>query len=247
VKPRARRVIKWTALGLAASLIVTGIILLFATTTRAGARISLRMLAARLPVNLEFNDVRGSLRGPLSLVGVSGGTSTFDFRVDRMTFDLRLLELIKGRVHLDSVLVVGARARLTRDTVPVEESTRSVDSLQTAARAERRLELPVALVLDRVVLEDGSLSVSDDIKISDIRLTASGTDDDYQAAAAATVSAVELGQVRIEASGRGNLHEIRIEELHGAAVLGEVSGSAPTAWIRRQSCPSPRIGQGGFP
>jgi autotransporter translocation and assembly factor TamB len=230
VKPRARRVVKWTALGLAVSLIVMAVILVFATTTNAGARIALRMLAARLPVKLEFDDVLGSLRGPLSLEGISGGTSSFDFRADRMTFDLRLFEIIKGRVHLDSVRVVGARATIRRDTIATRESIGSMDTLEIAAGEERGLELPVALVLDRVVLEDGNLSLPDDMNISDIRLSASGTNDDYRAEATATISAVDLGRVRIEASGRGNLHEIRIEDLHAVAVLGEVRGSGKLSW-----------------
>jgi autotransporter translocation and assembly factor TamB len=230
VKPRARRVIKRTALGLAASLIVLAVILLFTTTTTAGARITLRMLAARFPVKLEFEDLHGSLRGPLSLEGISGGTSTFDFRIDRMTFDLRLFELVKGRVHLDSIQVVGARATLMRDTVAAGESTRSTDTLQIAASEERRFELPVALVFDRVVLDDASVSVSGDINVSDIHLTASGTDVDYRTEATATISAADLGQAWIEASGGGDSHELRLDQFHAMVLDGEVRGSGRLSW-----------------
>ena len=128
VKRRVLRLIRWTVWGLAATLAMVLAMLTVALTTEAGARVTLRMLAAKLAVDLEFTDLQGSLRGPLSLTGISGATATLEFTAERLTFDWRPLQIIRGRVHLDSMRVVGVRAVLRQDTLATEEP-RSLDRL----------------------------------------------------------------------------------------------------------------------
>jgi autotransporter translocation and assembly factor TamB len=204
-----------------------------ALTTEPGARVTLRMLAATLPANLEFTELQGNLRGPLSLTGISGATPTLEFTVERLTFDWRPLQIIRGRVHLDSMRVVGVRALLRQDTLETERPATQVDTLEVAASDETDFELPVTLVFERIQVEDGFVTVSDSISISDINLTASGTHDDYQAEVTASLTAPQIGRAQLESSGRGTLSEFRIENVRALALDGEVRGSGAISWQPR--------------
>ena len=90
-------------------LLATAVFLL---TTEPGARLVLRVLTARVPFDIEYSDVQGNLRGPLSLMGVSARTATLELQAERVMFDMRPLQLVRGRVHADSIRLVGIRARL---------------------------------------------------------------------------------------------------------------------------------------
>jgi autotransporter translocation and assembly factor TamB len=233
VKPRVRHLIKQTIGGLAAAFVATAAILLFLLTTEPGARFTLRLLTARLPLSIEYADVQGSLRGPLSLTGISGATPTLEFTAERLTFDWRPLQIIRGRVHLDSMHLVGVRAVLKQDTPETEEPATQVDTLEVATSDETDFELPVALVFERIQVEDGFVTVSDSISIGDINLTASGTHDDYQVEVSASLTAPQVGQAQLESSGRGTLSEFRIEDVRALALDGEVRGSGVISWQPR--------------
>ncbi|UCG87596.1 MAG: translocation/assembly module TamB domain-containing protein [Gemmatimonadota bacterium] len=233
MKRRVRRLFRWAVWVLSGALVAALAISLFALNTELGARVGLRMLAARLPLPVEFNDVRGSLRGPLTLTGLSGATTAMEFQVEQLMFDWRPLQLIRRRVHLDSVRLTGVRAKLMRDTAEAGTTPAPADTPQVATSEAQGLELPVALVFEEIRLEDGVLTASDGINLSDIQLTASGAHDDYQVDATATLAADGLGQAEIESSGRGSLREFRLEDLRAVVLDGEVRGSGAFSWQPR--------------
>ena len=90
------------AAGLVALLLVAAVfgLLLWITSTQAGARRAISWLGAILKGSFDVERVEGSLRGPLVLHGLHYHTETLEVRVEETRLDWRLSELLRKRLDV---------------------------------------------------------------------------------------------------------------------------------------------------
>ena len=123
------------------------------------------------------------------------------------------------------------RAVLRQETVDTGTPLAQADTLESTIGDTASFELPVAVIFEKVQLEDGTLRVSDDITISNVRLHASGTLSGYEAAVRATITAANGIQAQLESSGRGTQLGFSAEELLANLLGGEVRGGGTFTWL----------------
>lgn len=148
---RARRVLAWSGIALAALVALLAIVLFWLLRTESGTRFALARAVGATDGRLAVARAGGHLIGPLTLEGVRwrDAASGVDAQVGRVRVDLAPLALLGRRVHVTALDVEDIAIALT--TVPPQPEQPS---------GEFSLAAPIDLVLDRLTL--GATSISQD-------------------------------------------------------------------------------------
>jgi translocation and assembly module TamB len=134
----------------------------------AGTTSGLRFLAARaiphLPVSFEPAEMTGRLAGPLSIGRVEIETEGVTGTIERIDLDWRLRALLGRTLHLRDVYIGNPRFTIAAPPDPAEQEDRE--------RGEFRL--PLDIVIDRLVLQDGEFHYGEEVVAADVQLHLAG-------------------------------------------------------------------------
>jgi autotransporter translocation and assembly factor TamB len=225
------RVLAWTIGGLAAVLVAVLALLAFVLTTQPGAALVVRYVEGKLPIDLAVADVDGRLVGPLELGGARLRLNGVRYEVDRMIVDWRPIDLIDGRVHLESVIIDGLRVTAGRERNEGEAQADSLVAAETTEPDTSLISLPIELVLGVVQLRDGSLSIPDLLEVRNVVLEARGTAESYTAEITATTELLNFPAVQVSTAGSGSLNSFTLESFKAAALQGGLRAQGSVSWM----------------
>ncbi|MDQ3205891.1 MAG: hypothetical protein M3Q40_05185 [Pseudomonadota bacterium] len=174
LRERRRARVRWLAIrsgiGMAALVLVVGVLLYWLLSTAGGRNVLLAQIVARLPADatLTWKDAQGPAAGPLTLRGVrftlprqrdpdcvptaeaSCATGTMVFTAQRVTVDAAIGALLSRTLRLDTLVVQGA----TLDLPPSDEPFR----LPQWPEVMPEIAPPLAVKAQDVRIDDFTLS-----------------------------------------------------------------------------------------
>jgi translocation and assembly module TamB len=175
-------------------LAIVGAVLLVMTGAAAwlaGTTSGLRFLAARampyLPASFDPAAMNGRLVGPLSIGRIELATDGVIGTIERVELDWRLRALLGRTLHLQDVYIGNPRFAFAAPRDPAEP--------EDLERGEFRL--PLSIVIDRLVLQDGVFHYDDELVADDVQLQLAGRAGDDRI----EITHLELHSNRVMLSG----------------------------------------------
>ncbi|HET9227216.1 MAG TPA: hypothetical protein VFR31_11145, partial [Thermoanaerobaculia bacterium] len=117
MNPRAKKFLKWSALGLFTLAVLLAAGVYFLAGTQGGTQWLFTRLGAVMPGTLEVARMTGPLRGPLDIRGLKYEREGFEMYVDHVQLEWRLRELLNRRLDIQKLHADGIRIL----TTPTEE------------------------------------------------------------------------------------------------------------------------------
>jgi len=144
------RFVVWTlTILLLAVAILAGAVALV-VSTEAGTRLAWRTVQPMLPDGLHVDSLSGRLAGPLTLRGIALDLPSVQLGLDRVYLDWQPLALLDGTVHIVSLSLTDGDMTI----LPMAEPDVSESAPQPIL--PNQIELPLAVILDEVTLDDFS-------------------------------------------------------------------------------------------
>lgn len=153
---RIGRVLKWTLLVLLLLFVVLLGLMAWVAGTRSGLDFAWGQIGPRLPEGIEVARIEGRLIGPLEIRGVKIATDSMNLSVNAIDFDWSARELLSRTVHIKNLAVRGVDYTVTRVAEPEPEP----EQLSEPFSLPEAIDLPVAVQIDRVALDDISATTA---------------------------------------------------------------------------------------
>ena len=218
---RARRALLGALLGILAPILLAAIILAIGLSSKAVAK---KVIAIGLGKSkgLEIAEIRGPLKGPLYLFGVSYRSGALTALVDSVLIDWRPTRLLLGRIELLRLYASGVHLTLS-DSAPPD----------TAGTARARLQRPVTplpVVLGDVAIRDIEINAPGDVSLRAGQLTLDGTLAHYRFDMRGEGFAPSLGAVRAHLTGTGGLEQVTLDSSTASVLGGKASATGKVGW-----------------
>ncbi|MGH6611057.1 MAG: hypothetical protein ACRECQ_12455, partial [Burkholderiaceae bacterium] len=112
--------LKWTAIGLAALLVLVVAVAAWTVNTEAGTRWASGIAVDALGDKLEIGAIDGTIAGPLRLTGVRyhDPAAGIDFAAERISIDMALAALFRTAVHVEDAELSGIQVALSEGSQP---------------------------------------------------------------------------------------------------------------------------------
>jgi translocation and assembly module TamB len=107
--PRLRRFLLWGTAALVLLVVLLGAGVWFALGTQGGTEFLFTRLGALMPGSLEVAELRGPIRGPLEIRGLSYKRDGLEMHVDRVQLEWRLRELLSRQLDIQKLHAEGIR------------------------------------------------------------------------------------------------------------------------------------------
>ncbi len=143
------RLIKLLLVLLVLSLTLAGLVLF----TETGLKQALALAPRLLPLELDYRELSGSLRGELVVEDLHLRAGELELQLARLRFDWRPGELLSRRLHVRQLLLEGVALRLPPGQAPPEEPAEPLTLPD--------ISLPLALDLDEIRLRDVRILLPD--------------------------------------------------------------------------------------
>ncbi len=218
---RARRIVKFAGIAVLSALVVAVALAAVALFTTPGARLVLRIANGRaLPVSARA--IEGALANRFVLIDVDLNIDPVVATVDTLVVVWRPWALRQRLIAVDELIAIGAHLHIKEgaDTVAAPERT-------DPAGEEAKQWLMDA---KRVRVRRSSVDVSDDVRIRDVDVIASGGWNSYRADVRATASLPLVGSVRAFVRAKGDTHAVTADSLDAHLLGGAVHGDAFVRW-----------------
>jgi translocation and assembly module TamB len=122
IRFRLLRLLRWTAIVLAALVILLGGAALYLLGTQSGAHFLFNRLGALMPGSFDVRELTGPISGPLSIRGLLYKRPGLEVRVDRIDLDWRLGELAARRLDIRHLHAEGVHILNTPSPRPSQPS-----------------------------------------------------------------------------------------------------------------------------
>jgi translocation and assembly module TamB len=119
---RFLRILRWTAIVLAALVVLAGGAVLYLLGTQSGARFLFARLGTLMPGSFAVRELDGPIRGPLTVHGLLYKRPGLEVHVDRIDLDWRLRELLARRLDIRHLHAEGVRILNTPSPEPSQPS-----------------------------------------------------------------------------------------------------------------------------
>ncbi|HYH47314.1 MAG TPA: hypothetical protein VEG34_16660, partial [Thermoanaerobaculia bacterium] len=125
-KHRLRKILLWTAGGLAALIVLLAVSVWFLAGTQSGTEFLFTRLGAVMPGSLEVAELRGPLRGPLEIRGLRYEREGMEVYIERVSFDWKVRRLLERlvdveRLHAEGVRVVTTPSEEEKERTPLPD------------------------------------------------------------------------------------------------------------------------------
>ncbi len=204
-----RGIVVLLALGLPLTVIVALIALLaWAFTTESGSRWAIEQARPYLPENIRFERAHGVLAGPLELHGLVVRTAGATLRVERLDFDWMPTALIGGEARILELALAGVDI----EVLPGDGAESPAGGTAAAPRLPEDLSLPLAIVVERLTVEDVVVRLPDggEQRIERLALRASAGPDGL------AIEGLEVSAPLANVGGSLHMQSSRPFELEGA-------------------------------
>jgi autotransporter translocation and assembly factor TamB len=218
---RARRALLGTLLGVVGLVVLTALTVMILLSSKSVAK---KVIAIGLGKSkgLEIADIRGSLKGPLYLFGVSYRSGALTALVDSVLIDWRPSRLLLGRIELVRLYASGVHLTLP-DSAPPD----------TAGTARARLQRPVTplpVVLGDVAIRGIEINAPGELTLRAGELTLGGTLAHYRFDLRGDGYAPWLGAVRAHLTGTGGLEQVTLDSSTASVLGGTLSTTGNVGW-----------------
>lgn len=157
-RSRVWRVLKWTLLAVLILIVVLVGLVSWVAGTRTGTEFAWHQAQRFMPASIHIDSVKGRLIGPLHVSGVDYDSDAMKAHVGSIDFDMDFSAIWHATVHIKHLDVADVDYTVTQTTAdkPKQES-------QPFSMPEQ-INLPVAVVIDRVSLDHVKAVTAPDAK-----------------------------------------------------------------------------------
>ena len=218
---KRRRVLLGLLLGLVGPVVLATVVVLFALSREDVAK---RIVAIALGKSkgIEIAEIRGPLKGPLYLFGLSYRSGALTAQVDTVMLDLRPSRLLLGRIDLQRVYVSGVHLTLPDSAPP--------DTAGTAKGRQQRPRTPLPVVLGDVSIRGIEINAPGNTTLRSGALKLDGTLDHYRFDLHGTGFAPAVGTVEAHLTGTGGLEQVTLDSSTARVLGGSASTTGRVGW-----------------
>lgn len=217
---RAGRILIRAALVIGAIVILLVLAVTFALNSSAVARRVVRLvLSMPGPNTVHIAEVRGPLRGPLVLHGITYDANGMHAEIDSALIRWKPTKLLLGRVELTRLAMTGVRIVLP-DSTP----------LDTARVPRHRPSLPLPVILGDVSVRDIEISAPGDIDFHADSMQLSGRAQRYGFSIGGALRSARTGSIPVFLTGTGDLEHIELERSWAGLYQGSLIASGRIGW-----------------
>lgn len=171
------KALKWFGYSLLGLVVLLLGVVVFVATTETGLHWAWTVGRSHLPKGIEIAAVEGQLIGPLELRGLSVNTEAMQLRLAHFSLRWDALALFDGVVRLQEVRLQGLDyTALPTTGEPAQKSSKPFE-------LPKAIDLPVAVVLDALVLENAQIQTAPDaepIVVDKVRVAATLDDQSWR-------------------------------------------------------------------
>jgi len=223
-----RRLLRWGLWALLITLASALGLAWFVLMTESGARLAIDTAVARFGLPVTYGDISGTIAGRLEVSDLDLEMDEVSASVEHLAVEWRLLQLIHGRLHIESIEISGVQSVLR--TGALGGGADSISETPTEAPRDGDSVLPIDVIVDTVLLRDASLAFTEVAEAYEIDLDAAGTVDAFTVDGRLTAEHPEVGTVELEISGVGSYRGIEFSKLNADVLGGRLISTASLAW-----------------
>jgi autotransporter translocation and assembly factor TamB len=209
------------AIGVLVPLLLGALALTVGFSSRAVAK-KVIAIALGKSKGIEIAEIRGPLKGPLYLFGVSYRSGALTATVDSVLIDWRPTRLLRGRIELQRLYVSGVHLTLP-DSAPPD----------TAGTARARLQRPVTPLpvwLGDVHIRGIEIDAPGEITLRAGELKLDGLLSRYRFDLRGDGFAPAVGAVRAHLTGMGGLESVELDSSTARVLDGVLRASGKVGW-----------------
>lgn len=216
-----RRVLLGLLIGLVGPLLLGTIVVLLALSREDVAK-KVIAIALGKSKGIEIAEIRGPLKGPLHLLGVSYRSGALTAQVDTLLLDWRPSRLLLGRIDLQRVYASGVHLTLPDSAPP--------DTAGTAKARLQRPRTPLPVILGDVSIRGIELTAPGNTTLRSGELTLDGTLDHYRFDLRGIGFAPAVGSVKAHLTGSGGLEQVTLDSSTATLLNGSASATGQVGW-----------------
>jgi autotransporter translocation and assembly factor TamB len=216
-----RRVLLGIGIGVLSLLLLATLVLAVGLSSRAVAR-KVVAIALGKSKGIEIAEIRGSLKGPLYLFGVSYRSGALTGLVDTVLIDWRPSRLLRGRIELQRLYASGVHLTLP-DSAPPD----------TAGTAEARLQrpaTPLPVVLGDVHIRGIEIDAPGEVTLRAGELKLDGLLSRYRFDLRGDGFAPAVGAMRAHLTGIGGLESVALDSSTASVLDGVLRATGKVGW-----------------
>ena len=206
-------------------ILLPTVLLSLALSTSGGASLVIGQVLARLPFDVQVEEIDGRLLGPLRLSGLRIRTPQAEVDVGRVEFDWAPARLFSKTLRVERLLIEDVEGRIIADGSPAP-----APDPEPAAGPQGLPQIPIEIIVDDARITRVNMLLAEDIKLVELKFSMNGSPDDYEVEFSTSLEGEALPPTAVSIHAEGGLASAELDSLIVESLGGLVSARASVQW-----------------